>query len=356
MASVFLRAARRSSLAQIRYVVPVRPGAGDGLVNRVYDQIERDFGMLAPPIALHSPAPDVLAAAWLMLRETLVATGRVDRPTKEAVGTAVSRGNACPYCVEVHSATLDGLTGGAGPVADPGRQQVVAWATNCATASSARSLVRVPFPAGHAAELIGVVVTFHYLNRMVNVFLRESPFPSGLPAPARGGLLRLLVRILRPVTRAPRRPGEAADLLPAAAVPEDLVWAAGSPHVVDAFARAAATVEAAVARWASASVRELVRTELAGWNGEPPGASRAWVSDAVSGLAAADRPAGRLALLTALASYQVSPAVVDDCRDAGLTDEALIELTSWASLLAARRVGGWTWDSLRSHREFSGKP
>ncbi|MBY8870794.1 carboxymuconolactone decarboxylase family protein [Micromonospora sp. PLK6-60] len=356
MASVFLRASRRSSLAQIRYVEPVRPGTGGGLVNRVYDQVERDFGMLAPPIALHSPAPDVLAAAWLMLRETLVATGRVDRPTKEAVGTAVSRGNACPYCVEVHSATLDGLTGTGGPVADAGRREVVAWAAGCATAATADSLVRVPFPAGHAAELVGVVVTFHYLNRMVNVFLRESPFPSGLPAPARGGLLRLLVRILRPVTRAPRRPGDAADLLPAAAVPDDLGWTAGSPHVADAFARAAAAVEAAAARHTPAAVRELVLSQLAGWHGEPPGVSRAWATDAVAGLAVADRPAGRLALLTVLASYQVSPPVVDDCRAVGLTDEALIALTSWASLTAARRVGGWTWDSLRGHREFSGRP
>src|SRR5690242_10016741 len=105
MASVFLGAARRSSLAQIRHVAPVRPGPGTDLVARVYDQVERDFGMLAPPVALHAPAPGVLAAAWLMLRETLIASGRVERAAKEAVGTAVSIGNACPYCVEVHSAT-----------------------------------------------------------------------------------------------------------------------------------------------------------------------------------------------------------------------------------------------------------
>ena len=115
MASMFLRAARRSSLAQIRHVAPVRPDAATGLVGRVYDQVERDFGMLAPPVALHSPAPAVLAASWLMLRETLIATGKVDRATKEAVGTAVSLGNTCPYCVEVHSATLGGLAGRPGP-------------------------------------------------------------------------------------------------------------------------------------------------------------------------------------------------------------------------------------------------
>lgn len=344
MASVFLGAARRSSLAQIRHVAPVRPGTG--LVARVYDRVERDFGMLAPPVALHAPAPGVLAASWLMLRETLIATGRADRAAKEAVGTAVSLGNACPYCVEVHSATLSGLAGDS-PAAGPGLRELAAWATSCGNATASARYGRPPFPAGHVAELVGTVVTFHYLNRMVNVFLRESPFPSGLPAPARGRLLGLLVRILRPATRATRRPGESAELLPAAALPADLAWAAGSPHVADAFARAASRVEAAGARRAPAAVRDLVLSDLARWNGAPPGASRAWVEDAVAGLAAADRAAGRLAMLTALASYQVGPTVIEQCRGDGFDDEALIELTSWASLRAARRVGSWTWDSLR---------
>ena len=209
----------------------------------------------------------------------------------------------------------------------------------------------LPFPADQAAELVGVVVTFQYLNRMVNVFLRESPFPSGLPSPARGRLLRLLVRILGPVTRATRRPGDSADLLPPAEPPDDLAWAAGSPHVADAFARANAAVETAAARSVPAAIRDLVLSELAGWNGDPPGTSRAWVEDTVSGLAAADRPAGRLAMLTALASYQIGPSVVDEVRKDRPGDEALIELASWASLAAARRVGNWTWNSLRSHRQ-----
>ena len=33
---------------QVRYVSPVRPGAAQGLVGRVYEQVEREFGVLAP--------------------------------------------------------------------------------------------------------------------------------------------------------------------------------------------------------------------------------------------------------------------------------------------------------------------
>jgi len=108
MGGLLARVARRPALAQIRYVAPVRPGAAPGPVAEVYAQMERDFGMLAPPVALHAAAPDILAAIWLMLRESTLVPGALDRAAKEAIATAVSAANACPYCVEVHGTTLAG--------------------------------------------------------------------------------------------------------------------------------------------------------------------------------------------------------------------------------------------------------
>ena len=99
-------------LTQVRYVSPVRRGAAQGLAGRVYDQVEREFGVLAPSLVLLSPAPQVLAASWLMLRETLLVTRKVDRAAKEAVATTVSLGNTCPWCVTVHSTMVSGLAGG----------------------------------------------------------------------------------------------------------------------------------------------------------------------------------------------------------------------------------------------------
>src|SRR5580704_3508928 len=93
-------------LTQVRYVSPVRRGAAGGLAGRVYDQVEPEFGVLAPSLALLSPSPRVLAASWVMLRETMLVGHTVDRAAKEAVATAVSLGNACPWCVAVHSTML----------------------------------------------------------------------------------------------------------------------------------------------------------------------------------------------------------------------------------------------------------
>jgi AhpD family alkylhydroperoxidase len=151
--------------------------------------------MLAPPIALHSPAELPLAASWLMLRESLLATGVVDRATKEHVATAVSLHNTCPYCVQVHDATLRGMTGeqSAGvpeSIADPAVRAIARWAGGSGTRTVAG--LAPPFPAGQAAEIVGVAVTFHYLNRMANVFLADSPLPPEIPTAARGAAARVL--------------------------------------------------------------------------------------------------------------------------------------------------------------------
>ncbi|SDI17681.1 carboxymuconolactone decarboxylase family protein [Nonomuraea jiangxiensis] len=309
MGEMLTKATLPGVLAQVRHVTPVRPAAAQGLVAQVYAQVEREFGMLAPPVILHSPAPQTLAASWAMLRESLLAEGTHSRETKEAVAAEVSRANSCPYCVDVHQATLDAL------------------------------LRTRPAPAGGPArspELVAVSATFHYLNRMVNVFLGPSPLPPRLPVAARGLMLRLFGLIMRPAAAKPRAPGAAAALLAPAPLPADLAWARDVPHLAGAFAGAAAAIDAAGRRSVPQGVRELVTSCLDGWDGTPPGPSRAWLAEPVSGLPPAQRPAARLALLTAMASYQVDQEVVAEFRRQEPSDLTLVEFTAWASLAAAR--------------------
>lgn len=349
MGDLLARATRRPTLAHIRHVTPVPPAAATGLVAQVYRQVERDFGMLAPPVSLHSPAPGALAATWAMLRETLIATGLADREAKEAVAAAVSSANRCPYCVEVHGATLVGLVRGSdamavatddlGGVRDPALRVLAAWA-HASQAGDVTQRHPPPFPTAHGPELIGVAVVFHYLNRMVNVFLQPSPLPAAVPAVMRPRMRRMAGRLMASLARAHRDPGEALDLLAPAPLPADLSWAAGQPSIADAFARASAVIDRGGECAVPDDVRQLVAVTLSGWTGQPPGlGGRAWVDEALGGLPAVDRPAGRLALLTALASYQITDGVIDEFRRAHPDDRRLIELTSWASLAAARQVG-----------------
>jgi AhpD family alkylhydroperoxidase len=360
VASWLVRGTRRNTPRQVRHVMVVPPAAAGGLVARVYAQMERDFGVHAPPVSLHSPAPASMAAAWLMLRESLVATGRVPRAGKEAVAVAVSRANSCPYCVEVHSAALAGLEGTAslqgtasGPPGSRGPHRVAGWAGWNGRAGDIAGTA-APAPAAHAAELIGTAVTFHYLNRMANVFLIDSPIPTALPPIARRMVSRLAAAALRPVVSRPVAPGSSVDLLPASPETGDLPWAAGSTTIADAFARATAALHAAGRDAVPEPARDLVTAVVADWDGQPPPVSAAWARDVVTALPAAQRPVGRLTLLAAMASYQVDDAVVAEVRQRRPDDRYLVQAVSWASMVAAEAVGKRIWRAWSAPPENGG--
>ena len=332
---------RGLSTSQVRQVRAVRYGAADGTVSRVYRELERDFGVLAPPIALHAPSPDVLAAAWLMLRETLLVPGAVPRAQKEAVSTAVSETNNCPFCISMHSSMLIDLVGYRnGDIPEPESRAASAWATANATPEGAADHL-VPFPPAHAPELVGTAVILQYLNRMVNIFLGELPLPPGAPAASMTVVRRILVWLIKSAERRAPSPGASLDLLPDAPLPDDMKWAEGHPAIAGAYARAAAAIDEAGHRSVPTEVRSLVLDHLARWDGKPLGVSRAWVEEAITALPTDQQDAGRLALLTALASYQIDQSTLDRFRTTNPDDRSLIDLTAWSSLTAARHVGAW---------------
>jgi AhpD family alkylhydroperoxidase len=309
----------RSAQGTIRHVRPVRPSAARGLVATVYRQMEREYGFLAPPITLHSPSPEVMAASWLMMRETLLTSGRADRVIKESIASAVSEANTCPYCVEVHDATRQSIDGTYDAAA------VRAWVRGG----------RPPFPADQLEECVGVAVTFEYVNRMNNVFLPESPIPAGVPGVARNQARRTLGRVA--ARGRTIEPGGSLGLLPDAPLPEDFSWSAGHATIAGAFARASAVIDSVGARSLPLLVRELVHTRLSE-DAADIGLSRSWVDHAVADLPAGDQAVAKLALLTALASYQVDADVVASARRQCGDDAPLVEITAWASLAAARRT------------------
>lgn len=334
----------------VKYVRPVSVDAASGVLAAAYAQMERDFGALPPPLILHSPAPSVQAGIWSVLRETLV-VGSVPRRFKEAISVAVSQTNTCPYCVDAHMMALHAsaehrvvdalIQGRSADIPEPQARALVEWALSSRSPEAA--IVQAPpFAPADAPEIVGTAVVFHYLNRIVNVFLDESPFPV---PPRWAGMKKTMRRmggvLMQGMLRRTVRPGESLPLLPEAPLPADLSWAAANPAVAGAFARCAAAVEEAGTRALPAEVRVLVQSHVQAWNGADRGMSRRWVEEALTDLNAEHRPAARLALLTALASYQVDAETVRAFCSQHPGDDILIGATAWASFTTARRVGVW---------------
>ncbi|MEV4118618.1 carboxymuconolactone decarboxylase family protein [Micromonospora sp. NPDC049645] len=333
---------------QVRYIDPVPPTAATGLVAEVYAQAADEMRVVIPPILAQSPSPPSMAAYWMLTRETLSAAGRVDRARKEAVAAAVSVANLCPYCVDMHSIGLYDLSSEqiaeaivadrAAEVADPGLRAVASWA-RVAHQPDDPVVRQPPFSTAERPELVGVAVTFHYLTRVVNVFLPGFLVPRRFGPAAQRRFKRGLSQVMNPLLRESRLSGRALTLLHDAPLPVDAAWAQGHPVVAAAVARSFAALDGVGARALSPAVRHLVGERLSTWRGEEPGHSREWCERLIADLPEADRAAGRLALLTVFASYQVDENVVAEFRAREPSDAALVEVVAWASYAAARQVG-----------------
>ncbi len=319
--------------SRVRYLDLVKASEAEGLVARTYEQMSREFGLVAEPHAVHCSNPELLAAAWCATRETLVA-GRAERAVKETVARSVSEANSCPYCVDAHRMMLEAVGAQTEEL-----EQVAAWAS-ATRFQGAAELENPPFSLDDAPSIIGTAITFHYVNRVVDIFLPESPMPMKVPG-MDSITKKIGARVLSSVVKSERRPGESLELLPDAELPDAFNWAAGDPYVSGAFARLSKEVAAAGESALSEEVRSLVEERVQQWCGEDMGLSRSWVDEATTGLDGQALSDARLALLVALAPHQVDDEVINEFQAKRPGDAQLIGAVSWAAFTAATRVGSW---------------
>lgn len=312
----------------------------------VWAQIEREMGILAPPLLLHSPVPRLLAAAWAAFRETMMVEAGLPRAVKEALAIGVSEANRCPYCIDAHEIGLRSAAGGAvgralaagGGNLDPALRERFEWAVS---SGAARAAGPPPFAAGELAQGIGAVVVFHHINRLVTVLLPEHLLP------ARGRWLRRSMIALAGArfarrARASYPPGAGLALVPPElAAGRGPVWAAGNPEIARSFAALEAATGEAVEGLLSDTARARAAARIAAWNGEPPPFGSDWLEPDLAGLPPADRAAAHLAVLTALAPHRAGDEPISAFRRHHEGDAALVGLLAWAAYRAAERVATW---------------
>lgn len=322
----------------IRYVTPVPRKAATGRVAEVYEQSMADFGQAA--FMMLSPAPELHAAAWSLLRESEL-VGEAPRTDKEVVTVAVSQANECRFCIDAHTMLIhatgahrlaeDLLSGQ--PLAEPWYASLVAWAKSTRTPSTIRVAQERPFPAEIAAEFIGTALSTHFANRMFSALTDDQLIPGNLQ---RSHAVRRMGGLTQ--ARAVRRElvaGESLAML--ADVPSGPLpgWAAGTP-IGTAFAalRGAAAMGAALL---SEPGRDLVRGTVRDWDGAR--ADDRWLDARLASVSPADRPATALALLAALSPHEITEARVSAWRAIGRrTDGDLVRLLGFGAMTAVDRV------------------
>ena len=330
----------------IRWLPAPEIGRASGLAAAVYGQLDEEF-MAVPPITLHHLNSRLMAGVWSACRESLVAGP--DRTMKELIAVAVSQSNRCPYCVQAHTSmllgaddrpALDAVSSDGG--ANDELANLAAWASATGRKSSL-SATPPPFTKRQAPAFMATAILFHYINRMVNIFLDEAMMPVVGKMPVVG---EQAFRIFSSVTsgrvvRIDATPGAFLTEPPAMPLPEAFGWAADDPPVAGGLLRFADAIRQAADASVAPEVQTLVKRRVSEWEGEPPGIGKAWLEEAVLALPEKSRPQARLALLAAMASWSVDSGEIESCRQAGLDDRALLETAAFGAYLATERIAGW---------------
>lgn len=323
-----------------RYTSPVTKKAATGQVAAVYAQMATDFLLIDGPLMSLSPAPELLAATWALLREAQLA-GRAPRTNKEVVATAVSVANRCPFCVDAHTALIhatgahqlaEAIWRGETPT-DPEQARLVAWAQATRT-PGAVELFSPPFPAELAAEYVGTALVTHFITRMVSALLNEQLLPAGLH---HSSLVRRIVgKTLGRNARRHLQPGLSLPLLAGNPAETPPAWAGDTP-IGSAFA-ALRTAAAAGGTLLSQPARAVVLATVADWDGADPPLVGGWLGEPLAALPDSDRPSARLALLAALAPYRITDADVAAWRTTHAGDAELVRLLAFGAMAAVDRI------------------
>ncbi|GIH02605.1 alkyl hydroperoxide reductase AhpD [Rhizocola hellebori] len=317
-----------------RFFIPAPAKAAIGLTAEVYRQLREDFLGPVPAFQALSAAPEVLAATWSLMRESLLA-GNASRVDREVVASAVSRANRCRFCVDAHVILLHAL--GERELAEviaqgetpqhPRHAELVGWA------QASRSPEAGSWTSPYRPEITGTLLAFHFINRIVSALLDPDLLPGGLQrfpvVRSAGG------RLSAKAARAPKTPGRSLSLI-AEGTAEPPAWAGDSPVGV-----AYASLKNAAGQ-GGALLGEMARQTVTGtvsWeNGRFPNEPGLWAADLIRDLSGKDRAGTRIALLAAFAPSAISPADVAVWRLSYPDDADLVRIVAYGAITATDHV------------------
>jgi alkylhydroperoxidase family enzyme len=274
-----------------------------------------------------------MEAAWSLVRETLIVNGKIDRITKEAIAGAVSTSNKCPFCVAAHIEMSGGKV-------ITGREQLSKWSTSHYT-PNAPIILDPPFSNDEAPEIIGTAMAFHYINRMVSVFLIDFPLP--LPEflawmkPHITAFFNLAAA--GNITKVVAKPGTSLDWVSGDLRKAKFTWAEPNTHILKCFNGFDKLIGEIEVKGNGDSAMEAASKYIEQWNGEFPDLGNQWLVSAIESLSEKNLVLAQFILLVALQTNKISEELISTLKKYQLTDKELLTYAAWGAWKAARKIG-----------------
>ncbi len=172
-------------MMKIKHIDYIDDNKASGKLHNIYKHIKKHFGKIAEPFVLHSLSTEYVAGFWAFMYETILVETNVKRSLKEAIATCISIINKCPYCVDAHSIMILGtekeLLKKITAIQNnkiklkTKDDKIIYWLLNNPNFKSKHKEISIS--QDEAPEIIGTIVLFHYINRMVTIFAGITPLP-----------------------------------------------------------------------------------------------------------------------------------------------------------------------------------
>jgi len=318
-------------LAKVHRIEYVSPNKADGQIKKIYDQANKELGLAADPLLLHSGSADFLELFYTLGREILLVKNNLARITKDFIATVVSKENKCPYCEDVHTISVNSIDNNISfkPLfndrANSRREQ-----------KSIMDLLKEKFDIDLSAEGLeeaySVILYFHYTNRMVNVFVDGTHLPDNFL----GKIYEWLGKVfLRKYVNFKLQTGLYNTVNQIGYNSYD--WIHKNQIIKNRLISMDEYLSDRIHEILSADLISLLQQMLSEWDGQPMPLSGKWLTDSLRKINEENKDIATLMLLVAFASYRVTDELINTLIKKGFNNSAILFITGWSALEAAKR-------------------
>ena len=335
----------------VKYIKAVGLKDSTGKIKKINEQINRDFG-LAGPLTLSTPSTRVHTVRWVTARESFVVETNVKRVIKEIVAASVAQINQCPYCEDAHGTSIvsagDKITskkiinGTWQTLKDEKTKQIIEWSLNTRSPNS-EIIKNPPFSIHEAPEIIGTALVFHSTNRLVNIFLEESPLPSFLSGKLiKKTALKIASKTLfKSMVEKQSTAGDSLEFIKNYPIPTSLEWSKSIPSFSKALAADQVVLNEIEEELIPKKLAQLFIEKINSWQGEEMAMGRSWLNETIKSLSENEKPIAKVMFLAAFTPFAVTEKDIEDFRKAKPGDTALVEVCYWSIQMLTNRLSEW---------------
>ncbi len=335
----------------VKYIKAVGLKDSTGTIKNINEQIARDFG-LAGPLTLSTVSERVHAVRWVTARESYVVESSVKRVTKEIVAASVAQVNRCPYCEDAHGTSIvsagDKITskkianGTWQTLKGEKKKQIIEWSLNTRN-PNAEIIKNPPFSIHEAPEIIGTALVFHSTNRLVSIFLEESPLPNFLSGKLiKKTALKIAAKTLfKSMVEKQSTTGDGLEFINDYPIPTSLKWSKSIPPFSKALAAEQVVLNEIEEELIPKKLAQLFIEKVNSWQGEEMPMGRSWLNEVIKPLSENEKPIAQIMFLAAFTPFAVTGKDIEDFRKAKPGDAALVEVCYWSIQLLTNRLSKW---------------